>query len=107
MSGYQIATNAPQWNESFALQNLELNDGAALRCLVYSREQGGDSDSDCEDEDDFFDGGDNDEDTRGIGKNDTFLGVMYLPLNDMAAVTITNDNDINQMQVANTSQYRA
>jgi hypothetical protein len=101
VSGYQIATDAPHWNESFAMQNLILNDDDALLCLLYTKGQGGDSDS-SDDEEDFFDSGGELDSSEVIGKNDEFLGFVYLPLNDMAAVTITVDNDINQMQVANT-----
>ena len=101
VSGYQIATDAPHWNESFAMQNLILNDDDALLCLLYTKGQGGDSDS-SDDEEDFFDSGGELDSSEVIGKNDEFLGFIYLPLNDMAAVTITVDNDINQMQVANT-----
>lgn len=97
VSGYQISTDAPQWNESFALQNLTLTDGAALKCLIYSKRQ---SDSST--------GGYRGNRRRmssaheAAGDHDEYLGTVLLPLNDMAKVTITPNDDMQQMQVANT-----
>lgn len=86
MSGYQINTDSPQWNESFALTDLTLSDDAVIHCKVFARESSGGSHY------------------GEVQEADECIGVMVLPLVEISRVTLTANGDVTQMQIANTDE---
>lgn len=86
MSGYQINTDTPQWNESFALTDLTLSDDAVIHCKVFARESSGGSQY------------------GEVQDADECIGVMVLPLVEISRVTLTANGDVTQMQIANTDE---